>query len=127
MLVRFRGGEYDEVTGGGTMNRGGDKKVSVLETDRLRLCRFTVDDADFILDLLNQPSFLRFIGYKGVRTREDARRYILDGPVASYKENGFGLYLVELKRSGEEIGMKYERMVRLSEDEPEIKLFSVVF
>ena len=77
----------------------------VVETDRLRLRRFTVDDAEFILDLVNQPSFLRHIGDKGVRTSEDAREYILDGPVASYEINGFGLYLVELKSSGEEIGM----------------------
>ena len=77
----------------------------VLETERLRLRRFTVDDAEFILDLLNQPSFLRYIGDKGVRTTKDARRYILDGPVASYTKNGFGLYLVQLKGSGEEIGM----------------------
>ena len=77
----------------------------VVETDRLRLRRFTVDDAEFILDLVNQPSFLRHIGDKGVRTTEDARGYILVGPVASYENNGFGLYLVEVKSSGAEIGM----------------------
>jgi ribosomal-protein-alanine N-acetyltransferase len=77
----------------------------VLETDRLRLRRFTIDDAEFILDLLNQPSFLRHIGDKGVRTSEGAREYILDGPLASYEKNGFGLYMVELKSSEEEIGM----------------------
>ncbi|MDT5294697.1 MAG: hypothetical protein QOJ76_1577 [Acidobacteriota bacterium] len=69
----------------------------VLETERLILRRLSTDDAGFILELLNEPSFLRYIGDKGVRTIEDARRYILSGPVESYERNGFGLYLVELK------------------------------
>ena len=51
--------------------------MNILETDRLILCRLTVDDAAFILDLLNDSLFLRFIGDKGVRTRSDARKYIL--------------------------------------------------
>ena len=50
--------------------------VPVLETDRLALRQFTTDDAEFILDLLNDPSFLRHIGDKGVRTRADAVRYV---------------------------------------------------
>jgi hypothetical protein len=45
--------------------------VPVIETRRLRLHRLTTDDADFVLELLNEPSFLRYIGDKGVRTRED--------------------------------------------------------
>ena len=69
------------------------------------LHRLTADDADFILELLNEPSFLRYIGDKGVRTREDACRYIWTGPMASYERFGFGLYRVELKDGGEPIGI----------------------
>jgi len=78
-----------------------------LETDRLRLRRLSVDDADakFILRLLNEPSFIQNIGDRGVRTIEDARAYILQGPVASYEKFGFGLLLVEQKESGLAIGM----------------------
>jgi len=76
-----------------------------IETQRLILRRFTTDDADFIVDLLNQPSFLRFIGDRGVRTPEDARRFLTRGPIASYEKNGFGLYKVELQETGESIGM----------------------
>jgi len=79
--------------------------VPVIETPRLVLHRLTTDDADFILELLNEPSFLRFIGDKGVRTREDACRYILTGPMASYDRFGFGLYRVERTDSGDPIGM----------------------
>ncbi len=64
-----------------------------------------VADAPFILRLLNEPSFLRYIGDKKVRTVQDAEQYILNGPVASYNRNGFGLCLVELKETHTPIGM----------------------
>ena len=79
--------------------------MTVLETERLFLRRFTPDDAEFILTLLNEPSFLRYIGDKQVRNLEDARQYILNGPVASYERNDFGLYLVELREPHTQIGM----------------------
>jgi RimJ/RimL family protein N-acetyltransferase len=166
--------------------------MKILETDRLTLRQVTIEDAHFILKLLNEPSFLSYIGDKGVRTLDDARDYILKGPVESYRRFGFGLYLTELKENGisigmcgllkreslkdvdigyallpqfwgqgyaseaasavmaygksvlglnrivavtspdnqssikvlEKLGLRYERMVRLSEDEREIKLFA---
>src|SRR5262245_14852779 len=79
--------------------------MTVHETERLLLRRFTVDDAQFILTLLNEPSFLRYIGDKQVRSLEDARQYIMNGPVASYERYGFGLLLVELRESRTPIGM----------------------
>ena len=79
--------------------------MTVLTTPRLTLRRLSPDDAEFIVELLNDPAFIRFIGDKAVRSVDDARRYILEGPVASYERNGFGLWLVELKDSGSAIGM----------------------
>ena len=79
--------------------------MKILETERLVLRQFTFEDADFILRLLNEPSFIQNIGDRGVRTLEDARSYILRVPIASYEKNGFGLYLVILKESGKSIGM----------------------
>ena len=79
--------------------------MNILETERLTLRQFTADDAAFILELVNEPSFIQNIGDRGVRTLADAVRYIETGPVASYARNGFGLYLVQLKESGESIGM----------------------
>ena len=79
--------------------------MKVLETDRLILRRLSIEDADFILELLNEPSYVHFIGDKGVRTIDDARDYILKGPIASYEEFGFGLYLTELKDSHVPIGI----------------------
>jgi [ribosomal protein S5]-alanine N-acetyltransferase len=164
----------------------------LLETERLILRRLDEGDAAFILELLNGEAFQRNIGDKGVRTVEDAVRYILEGPVESYARHGFGLWLVELKETGtpagicglvkrdalpdadigyaflprfwsrgyayesaaavlayashalglrrvlaitnpdnpgsikvlEKIGLKFERLVRLSDDAPEIMLFA---
>jgi len=79
--------------------------LTILETERLLLRQLYTEDADFILELLNEPSFIRNIGDRGVRTIDDANSYILNGPVASYAKNGFGLYLVKLKETDESIGM----------------------
>jgi RimJ/RimL family protein N-acetyltransferase len=77
----------------------------IVETERLRLRRLSIDDAEFILRLLNEPSFIQHIGDRGVRTLEDARQYVLKGPVASYEKFGFGLWLVETKSDGVPIGI----------------------
>lgn len=77
----------------------------VIETKRLILRRLTLDDAQFILELLNEPSFLQFVGDKGVRTLDDARNYLLKGPMASYEQHGFGLYLTQFKEGDVPIGM----------------------
>ncbi len=79
--------------------------MKVLATDRLILRWLEPGDAPFILELLNQPSFLHFIGDRGVGTIEEARQYIIQGPGQSYAEHGFGLYLVELKDDLKPIGM----------------------
>jgi RimJ/RimL family protein N-acetyltransferase len=79
--------------------------LSVLETERLSLRRLSPDDAEFIFGLVNQPSFIKNIGDKGVRNNADAIAYIQNGPVASYERYGFGLCLVELKESGVPIGI----------------------
>ncbi len=77
----------------------------VLETNRLRLRYLTLKDAYFILDILNTPGFLDNIGDRGVRDQYQAEKYIIEGPLASYHEHGFGLYLVELISTGEPIGL----------------------
>lgn len=54
---------------------------------------------------MNSPKWLEFIGDRGVRGIEDAKSYLEDGPIKSYKENGFGLWLAQLKDTNEPIGM----------------------
>jgi RimJ/RimL family protein N-acetyltransferase len=79
--------------------------MKILETSRLSLRKMSVDDAEFMLTLLNDPSWLRFVGDRGVRTLEDARNYILQGAMANYERLGYGFYLVELTEAGIAIGM----------------------
>ena len=165
-------------------------RSNVIQTERLALRQLGLNDADFILELLNDDAFLQFIGDKGVRTLDDACDYLRKGPLESYERRGFGLYAVCLrdgtrtgicglvKRDGledvdigfaflskyrakgyavesaaailehakrvlglrrvvaitspqnagsiavlERIGLKFERMVRVAEHGPELKLF----
>ena len=63
------------------------------------------DDAAFILELVNEPSWLRFIGDKGIRTLEAARTYIVDGPMRMYARHGFGLWLVVLREGSVPLGI----------------------
>ena len=77
----------------------------MIETERLVLTQLADSDAEFIRGLLNEPSFIRYIGDRGVRTTDDACRYIQDGPVASYARYGFGLLRVGLKSGDTPIGI----------------------
>ena len=78
---------------------------TVFETERLTLRQFLLDDAAFILELVNDPDWLRFIGDRNVRTLADARNYLQNGPLAMYARSGFGLYAVVLKSNAAPIGM----------------------
>jgi RimJ/RimL family protein N-acetyltransferase len=75
------------------------------ETERLRLRELSDADAAFILELVNEPAWLRFIGDRNVHSLDDARGYIARGPAASYAKHGFGLWAVELRAGGEPAGM----------------------
>jgi RimJ/RimL family protein N-acetyltransferase len=79
--------------------------ITVLQTARLQLRQLTTADTDFIIELLNSPGFLRFIGDRNVRTTAQATGYLVNGPLKSYADNGFGLFLVALKDTQAPIGI----------------------
>jgi RimJ/RimL family protein N-acetyltransferase len=79
--------------------------MTILETERLTLRKLTVDDTPFMLDLLNQPSFIQFIGDRGVRTLDDARDFITKRYIEVYERLGFGIYLTLLKEGQIPIGI----------------------
>lgn len=79
--------------------------MPIATTERLTLREIVAGDAPFILTLVNDPAWLRFIGDKNVRTESDARRYIEAGPAAMYAQRGFGLWLAERSDDGVPIGM----------------------
>ncbi|AAN55735.1 Acetyltransferase [Shewanella oneidensis] len=79
--------------------------MQVAQTPRLILRQLTPEDASFILVLLNTQGFIDNIGDKGVRTLQDAKDYIANGPAISYREHGFGLFAVELAENRFPIGI----------------------
>jgi len=78
---------------------------TIAETERLLITEFTFEDAAFIQELVNTPTWLENIGERNVKSEKDAKRYIENGPVKSYNEHGFGLYKVALKDNNFPIGM----------------------
>lgn len=79
--------------------------MCLVETDRLQLCHLALADAAFIVQLVNEPGWLRFIGDRGIHTIAQAEAYLREGPQASYAANGFGLYLVRRIADGQRLGM----------------------
>ena len=87
------------------VREGGHAGIAPIETERLRIRPLTLSDADFILGLVNEPSWLRYIGDKGVRNLEDAGNYLRNGPLAMYQRLGFGLCAVEQRDGGAPMGI----------------------
>ncbi len=79
--------------------------MKILDTERLRLRTIEVDDAAFYYELVNDPTWLEFIGDKGIRSIEDARTAIIDGPRAMQQRCGHSLYVMERKSDGRRLGL----------------------
>jgi RimJ/RimL family protein N-acetyltransferase len=79
--------------------------MTVVDTERLQLTRLSYDHCEFIFELVNEPSFKQFIGDKEVHSLEDARRYLHEGPIGSYEQHGYGLFLVSVRESATPAGI----------------------
>ncbi|MEO7723428.1 MAG: GNAT family N-acetyltransferase [Chthoniobacterales bacterium] len=79
--------------------------MTTLETTRLRLRPMVEEDAAFLLEVLNEPAFIRNVGDRGVRTVEDAAHYLRERITAQYERFDFGMWLVELSKTGEPVGI----------------------
>ena len=77
----------------------------VIETERLKLLKLSVDDSKFIFELLNDPDWIKYIGDRNIKNENDAEKYITDKIITSYEKFGFGLYLVKEKQSNVSIGL----------------------
>jgi RimJ/RimL family protein N-acetyltransferase len=82
-----------------------ERVLAMILSERLLLRELTLADAPFILALLNDPDFHRYIGDRGIRTLLDAENYIQQGPAVSYARYGHGLYLVVRKEDGASLGI----------------------
>ncbi|HLV38055.1 GNAT family N-acetyltransferase [Xanthomarina sp.] len=77
----------------------------VAETHRLFITKFTENDAPFFLELANSPTWIKYIGDRGLKTISDAKNYLKEGTIKSYTEFGFGFYKLQLKaENGKPIG-----------------------
>lgn len=76
-----------------------------LETDRLILRRLTLDDAEFLLELMNDPEWLQYIGDRQVYNVQQAKAHLYEGPFKMYQEHGMGMLAVVVKSSNQVIGM----------------------
>jgi len=79
--------------------------METIESERIFLRPFTLEDSGFILELLNTEGWIRYIGDRNVKTIKQAENYLLNGPLKSYEANGFGLSLAELKADRTPLGM----------------------
>jgi RimJ/RimL family protein N-acetyltransferase len=77
----------------------------MLVSERLQLRTLSLDDASFVLQLLNDPDGLKYIGDKQVHNLDDARRYIENGPHLMQAKHGVSLLLVEKLNLGVPVGM----------------------
>ncbi|AHM62771.1 acetyltransferase [Flammeovirgaceae bacterium 311] len=77
----------------------------ILQTERLSVRELVLSDSPFILQLLNSAGWLRFIGDRNIKTEEGAKKYLEEGPIRSYGENGYGLWLVESREDARPMGM----------------------
>lgn len=79
--------------------------MQIVETTRLVIRHFSLADAPFIMELVNQPSFIENIGDREVHNLADAEGYLTKGPLASYKLHGHGLSAVLRKSDKALVGM----------------------
>jgi RimJ/RimL family protein N-acetyltransferase len=79
--------------------------MKILDTERLALRLLDIGDAPFILELINEPPWLRFIGDRGILTVEAARDYIVNGILAMQWRHGFSLYLAVSKETQMPLGI----------------------
>ncbi len=77
----------------------------IIETERLYISEVTLEDAEFIFELMTAPSWIRYIGDRGIETIEDAKNYIREKHIQSYKDLGFGFYKIILKDDNTPLGM----------------------
>jgi len=77
----------------------------ILTTDRLHLIEFNTEDAPFVYELMNTPGWLKFIGYRGIDEVLDAENFIKEKFLTSYRDWGYGLWKMEVAKSGQAIGM----------------------
>ncbi|MBW3469697.1 GNAT family N-acetyltransferase [Arthrospiribacter ruber] len=79
--------------------------AEIVRTERLLVRQLHPEDQDFILELLNSPDWMKYIGDRGVKDALSAQEYIISGPMSAYAKHGYGLFLLEEKESNKPLGL----------------------
>jgi len=74
------------------------------ETNRLTLTPMAIEDAPFVLELLNTKEYIDNIGQRNINTIEETEKYIYEKMIIHYEKNDFGNYLITRKEDGQKIG-----------------------
>jgi RimJ/RimL family protein N-acetyltransferase len=74
------------------------------ETERLILRPTSIDDASFILELMNTPKWLKYIGDRKVKTEQDAINYIDNKMLPQLIKLGYGNYTAIRKSDYAKVG-----------------------
>lgn len=92
-------------------------KVHVyLETERLKLRRFTADDVDDLVELDSDPDVMRFINGGRPTPREEIENDVLPAFLAYYeRDEGYGFWAAVEKSAGRFVGWFH---LRPGEDSP---------
>lgn len=77
----------------------------LISSNRLHLSEFSLKDASFFFELVNDPDWIKYIGDRNIKTISDSESYLIDKIIPNYKQFGFGFYVVRLKESNLPIGM----------------------
>lgn len=78
--------------------------IPSLQTERLLLRPFTLDDAVDYWPLLREPQVLRYTGEQPVTDLEGVREVLRSRPLADYEQHGFGRMACVERASGRLIG-----------------------
>jgi ribosomal-protein-alanine N-acetyltransferase len=73
--------------------------MSTLKTERLALRPFNLGDAAFVIELVNSPGWIQFIGDRNIHSIADAEHYISNNHLENYKEKGFGYWVIFCKEN----------------------------
>lgn len=76
-----------------------------LQTERLALRRLTLEDADLMLAVWNDPAFHKYVGDRGIRTIEQAQEAMAGGALLLYEKYGYGPFRVALRENDQPIGI----------------------
>lgn len=75
--------------------------MPITTTNRLIISKVTLKDAPFFVELMNTPSWLKYIGDRNVKSVNDAENHLKNGILKSYEESGYGFYIVSQKAEPE--------------------------